>query len=186
MITTQCPKVRYMYVREISNWGIAVHVLTKDHSELGYRIKVSLWYYSLKDRTLKIKVTVQFERCFPSMEHISVISWRNPINLYITEKLIKFSKSPFYFYLLISKNRENGHLVSDLCFPFPEFQVGRVAFDCTNYYMFILDTVYSPKPCQRFLKDRFVCNLQPKSRNSTFVMESGGVLSRKLEIFLEH
>ena len=49
-----------------------------------------------------IKVTVQFERCFQLMEHISVISCRNPIILYITEKLIKFSKSLFYFYLVIS------------------------------------------------------------------------------------
>ena len=48
------------------------------------------------------QVTVQFERCFRLMEHISVISCRNPINLYITEKLIKFSKSLFYFYLVIS------------------------------------------------------------------------------------
>ena len=48
------------------------------------------------------KVTVQFERCFRLMEHISVISCRNPINLYITEKLIKFSKSLFNFYLVIS------------------------------------------------------------------------------------
>ena len=48
-----------------------------------------------------LKVTVQFERCFWLMEHISVISCRNPINLYITEKLIKFSKSLFYFYLVV-------------------------------------------------------------------------------------
>ena len=48
-----------------------------------------------------VKVTVQFERCFWLKEHISVISWRNPINLYITEKLIKFSKSLFNFSLLI-------------------------------------------------------------------------------------
>ena len=51
---------------------------------------------------LFIKVTVQFERCLRLMEHISVISCRNPINLYITEKLIRFSKSLFYFYLVIS------------------------------------------------------------------------------------
>ena len=50
----------------------------------------------------RFKVTVQFERCFRLMEHISVISCRNPINLHITEKLIKFSKSLFYFYLVIS------------------------------------------------------------------------------------
>ena len=48
------------------------------------------------------KVTVQFERCFRLMEHNFVISCHNPINLYITEKLIKFSKSLFYFYLVIS------------------------------------------------------------------------------------
>ena len=35
------------------------------------------------------------------MEQISVISWRNPINLYIIEKLIKFSKSLFNLYLVI-------------------------------------------------------------------------------------
>ena len=50
--------------------------------------------------------------------------------------------------------------VSDLCFPFPEFQVGGVALDGTNYYIFIFDTVYGPKPCQRFLKGRFVCILR--------------------------
>ena len=49
-----------------------------------------------------LKVTVQFERCFRLMEHISVSSCRNPLNLYITEKLIKFSKSLFNFYLVIS------------------------------------------------------------------------------------
>ena len=48
------------------------------------------------------EVTVQFERCFRLMEHISVISCRNPINLFITEKLDKFSKALFYFYLVIS------------------------------------------------------------------------------------
>ena len=63
-------------------------------------------------------------------------------------------------------------LFSELHFPLPEFQVGRVAFDGTNYYIFIFDTIRSPKPCQRFLKGRFVCILQPKSRNSTFVIES--------------
>ena len=50
------------------------------------------------------------------------------------------------------------------CFAFPEFQVGRVAFDGINYYIFIIDTIRSPKPCQRFLKGRFVCILQPKPR----------------------
>ena len=49
-----------------------------------------------------LKVTVQFERCFRLLEHISVISWRNPINLYITVKLIKFFKSLFNFYLVLS------------------------------------------------------------------------------------
>ena len=63
-------------------------------------------------------------------------------------------------------------LFSDLC-----FQVGRVAFGGTSYYIFIFDTIHSPKPCQGFLKGRFVCILQPKPRNSTFVIESGGVLS---------
>ena len=54
------------------------------------------------EKFILIKVTVQFERCFWLMEHISVISRRNPLNLYITEKLIKLSKSLFYFYLVIS------------------------------------------------------------------------------------
>ena len=49
-----------------------------------------------------VKVTVQFERCFRLMEHMSVILCRNPINLHITEKLIKFSKSLFNLYLVIS------------------------------------------------------------------------------------
>ena len=53
--------------------------------------------------------------------------------------------------------------------------MGRVAFGGTNFYIFIIDTIRSPKPCQRFLKDHFVCILQPKLRNSTFVIESGGV-----------
>ena len=65
---------------------------------------------------------------------------------------------------------------SNFCFPFLKFQVGRVVFDGNNYYIFIFDTVYSPKPCQR-LKGCFVCILQPKPRNNTFVIESGGVLS---------
>ena len=68
-------------------------------------------------------------------------------------------------------------MFSNLCFPFPQFQVGRVAFDGTNYYIFIFDTVYSPKLCQSFLKCHFVCDLQPEPRNSTFVIESGEVLS---------
>ena len=52
--------------------------------------------------TKRIKVTVQFERCFRLMEHISVISCRNSINLYITGKLIKFYTSLFNLYLVIS------------------------------------------------------------------------------------
>ena len=63
--------------------------------ETSYNIKLQYFMFP-------VKVTVQFERCFRLMEHISVISRRNPINLYITEKLIKFSKSLFYFYLVIS------------------------------------------------------------------------------------
>ena len=47
-------------------------------------------------------VIVQFERCFRLMGHITVISCCNPINLYITEKLIKFSKSLFKFCVVIS------------------------------------------------------------------------------------
>ena len=68
-------------------------------------------------------------------------------------------------------------LFSDLCFPFPEFKVGRVAFDGTNYYIFIFDTIRSPKPYQRFLNGCFICILQPKLRNNTSIIERGGVLS---------
>ena len=52
-----------------------------------------------------VKVTVQFERCFRLMEYISVISCRNPINLNIIEKLIKFSKSLFNLYLATSNKK---------------------------------------------------------------------------------
>ena len=58
-----------------------------------------------------VKIIVQFERCFRLMEHISVISCRNPINLYITEKLIKLTKSLFNFYLVVQINNENKRLV---------------------------------------------------------------------------
>ena len=61
--------------------------------------------------TSAVKVTVQFERCFRLMEHISVILCRNPINLYITVNLIKFSKSLFNFYLVILTNKENERLL---------------------------------------------------------------------------
>ena len=69
-------------------------------------------------------------------------------------------------------------MFSDLCFTFPEFQVGHVASDGTNYYIFIFDTIRSPKLCQHFSKlGHLVCILQPKPRNSTFVIKSSGVLS---------
>ena len=58
-------------------------------------------FKSKKSKIAAFKVTVQFERCFRLMENISVISCYNPINLYIIEKLIKFSKSLFNFYLVI-------------------------------------------------------------------------------------
>ena len=73
--------------------------------------------------------------------------------------------------------KRTNNLFSNLCFPFPEFQVGRVAFNGINYYIFIIDTSCSPKPCQRFLKDRFVFILQTKLRNSTYVIEGASVLS---------
>ena len=51
-----------------------------------------LYFHGFRQRSFQVStVTVQFERCFRLMEHIFVISWRNPINLYITEKLIKLS-----------------------------------------------------------------------------------------------
>ena len=56
----------------------------------------------MQHKEFYVKVTVQFELRFWLMEHISVISYCNPINLFITEKLIKFSKSLFNFYLVIS------------------------------------------------------------------------------------
>ena len=62
-------------------------------------------------------------------------------------------------------------------FPFRSSKSDVFAFEGTNYYICIFDTVYSPKLCQRFQKGRFVCILQPKPRNSTFVIESVGVLS---------
>ena len=55
--------------------------------------------------------------------------------------------------------------------------MGRIAFDGTNYSIFIFDTILNPKLCQRFLKGRLVSILQPKLRNSSFVIESDGVLS---------
>ena len=67
------------------------------------------------------------------------------------------------------------------CFPpfdsFLEFQAGHVAFDGTIYYIFIFETIRSSKPHQRFLKGHLYCISQPKPRNNTFVIESGGVLS---------
>ena len=81
------------------------------------------------------KVTVQFERCFRLMEHISFISRRNPINLFITEKLIKFSKSLFNFCLVISNIlRERT----------PRFQ--------PLLEIFVFDTIHSPKLCQGFFE----------------------------------
>ena len=74
-------------------------------------------------------------------------------------------------------------MFSDLYFSLPEFQVQRVTFDGTNYYIFIFDTIRSPKPCQRFMKGRFVCILQPKPQNSTFVIESGGFNLDNLKVF---
>ena len=48
--------------------------------------------------------------------------------------------------------KRTNALFSDLCFLSPEFQVGCVAFDGPNYYIFIFDTIGSPKPCQRFFE----------------------------------
>ena len=92
------------------------------------------------------------------MEHTSVISWHNPINLYmyITEKLTKFSKLLFHFYLAIS----NKYRLID--FPFPEFHVESIALDGISYYICIFNTIRSPNLCQRFLKGLFVGILEPK------------------------
>ena len=47
----------------------------------------------------------------------------------------------------------------------------------TTSCIFIIDTIRSPKACQRFLKGRLFCILHRKPRNSISVIESGGVLS---------
>ena len=57
-------------------------------------------------------------------------------------------------------------------------------FDGTSYYIFIFNTIRSPKLCQHFLKGHFVCILQPESRNSTFMIESGCVLLDKVSLSL--
>ena len=76
------------------------------------------------------------------MEHISVISCRNPVNLYINVKLIKFSKSLLNILFGNFKQiKRTKALFSDLCFPSPEFQVKSVVFNGTNYYIFIFDTI---------------------------------------------
>ena len=59
-------------------------------------------------------------------------------------------------------------LFSDLGFPFPEFQVGHVAFDGTSHYIFIFCIIHSPNPCQHFMKGRFIYILEPKPQNRTF------------------
>ena len=76
-------------------------------------------FYSWWQRSFaKVKVTVQFEQCFRLMEHISVFSWPNPINLYITVKLIKLSKSLLNFYSVISnKWRERTPCFPTFAFP---------------------------------------------------------------------
>ena len=90
------------------------------------------------------------------------------MNLYITEKLTVFNSLKCCLVLFgnFKYIKRTNVLFSNLCVPFREFQVGRVGFDGFNYYIFIL-TLFarSPKPCQRFMKGRFVCVLQPKPRN---------------------
>ena len=68
---------------------------------------------------------------------------------------------------------ENESLVLRPLFSLSRVPRRNVAFDGTNYYIFIFDTIHSPKPCQRVLKDRFVCILHPKPRNRTFVIKTG-------------
>ena len=57
-----------------------------------YNVNVLHVYKDFSCQFSPFKVTVQFEQCFRLMEHICVILCLNPINLYIAEKLIKFSK----------------------------------------------------------------------------------------------
>ena len=90
------------------------------------------------------------------MGHISVISCRNPINLYITEKLIlKFSKSLCNFYLVISnKYRERMP-----CFPIFVFPLRSSKSDVLHqilHFHIKFDTICSPKPCQRFF-EKMLC-----------------------------
>ena len=123
------------------------------------------------------KVTVQFERCFRLMEHISVISRRNPINLFITEKLIKFSKSLFNFCLVISNIlRERTPRFPTFVFPFRSSKSDALRL-MGQVITFSYLTLFIVQNCVSvFLKNRFVGILQPKPRNSTFVIESGEVI----------
>ena len=60
----------------------------------------------------RLRLLFSLSSVFGLMEYISVISCRNPINLYIPENLIKFSKSLFNFYLVIlNVNKEHERLV---------------------------------------------------------------------------
>ena len=67
-------------------------------------VRVLYLFFLTSLRNKFFKVAVQFELCFWLMEHkiISVILLCNPIKLYITEKLIKFFKLQFYFYLVLN------------------------------------------------------------------------------------
>ena len=126
-----------------------------------------------------LKVTVQFERCFLLIEYISDILCRNPINLYITEKLIKFSKSLFNLYLVIS-NKENERLISRPLFSLSGFPSRTCCVWWHQLLHFVFDTICSPKPCQAFFERPLSCILQPKPRNSTF-----GIKSSEVENFLK-
>ena len=102
----------------------------------------------------------------------------NPINLYITEKLTKFTKSLFYFFLVISnKERERTPCFPTFVFPFrsSKSDVLHLMAPIITFSYFSLFTVQNR--VSFFFKDRFVCILQLKPRNSTFAIKSVGVLS---------
>ena len=76
------------------------------------------------------------------MEHISVISCRNPVNLYITVKLIKFSKSLLNFYLVIlNKLREQKPCFPTFVFPLRSSKSEVLYLMAPIITVFIFDTI---------------------------------------------
>ena len=63
--------------------------------------------------------------------------------LFSLVKILQLLVSKFEMFIMQLKAAFT--VFSEVCFSFPELQVGRVAFDGTNYYIFIFDTIRSPK-----------------------------------------